>query len=391
MKQGSLQIKSGKYYAVFRFHGKQKWVNLQIPTTRGNKRKAETALQKVLSKYEDREEGFKEYYLTEYLLEWLNDIKSVIKPSTYETYEVTVNAKIIPYFKGKGLKLSTAEPKDFTEYFKFLKLNGKKNGGGLSEKSVKNIRGVLSVAFDDAYKNHLVQSNPINNSRMPVFENNIQREKVVYSPDEVRRLLGVARSNESHVYLFLLLALFTGLRNGELQALTWNNIDFKNRLLTVNKSRTGSTKAVTSLVTKPKTNSSNRVIPLTDELIDELKAERVRQEEYKQLFGNCYDDECDFVIRNKFGKPYTNLRAINRVVNRLEEKAGLQHCTIHGLRHTVINLLDDNGIPIQDISTMVGHSSTYTTERIYIHRKRAAKRENINVLESVINHSSEVC
>lgn len=389
--KGSLQIKSGKYYAVFRIDGKQKWVNLHIPTTRGNKRKAEAELQRVLAEYENISEERKEYLLEEYLLEWLKNVKSVIKPSTYEIYSLTVNSKIIPYFKGKNLKSSCIQPKDFTEYFKFLKLNGKKDGSGLSEKSVKNIRGILSVAFDDACKNHIVASNPVTNSRMPVFEDAIKREVVTYTPQEVRKLLTTAKNSDSHVYLFLLLALYTGLRRGELLALTWDSIDFDNKILSVNKSRTGTNKAVTMLVTKPKTNSSNRDIPLTDDVIAELKAEQIRQAEYKSVFGNSYDDEYDFVIRNINGKPYTNLSAINRVVNRLEEKAGLRHCTIHQLRHTVANLLDDNGVPLQEISTLLGHSNVYTTERIYIHRKTTAKRENIDVLNNVINHSNEVC
>lgn len=278
-----------------------------------------------------------------------------------------------------------------TEFFKYLKLNGKKDGSGLSEKSVKNIRGVLSAAFDDACKNHIISDNPILNSRMPVFEDNIKKEVVTYTPQEVKKLLTAAKNSKSHVYLFLLLALYTGLRRGELLALTWDSIDFDKRILSVNKSRTGTNKAVTMLVTKPKTNSSNRDIPLTDEVLEELKSEKDRQAEYKRLLGNGYNNEYDFVIRNINGKPYTNLNALNRVVNRLEEKAGLRHCTIHQLRHTVANLLDDNGVPLQEISTLLGHSNVYTTERIYIHRKTAAKRENIDILNNAINHSDEVC
>ena len=101
--------------------------------------------------------------------------------------------------------------------------------------------------------------------------------------------------------------------------------------------------------------------------------------------GNGYDKTNDFIIRNKDGKPYSNLSAINRVLNRLETKAGLHHCTIHGLRHSVASILDDNGTPIQDITVLLGHKSTATTERIYIKRRRKAKSETIDTLNNAIS------
>ena len=67
------------------------------------------------------------------------------------------------------------------------------------------------------------------------------------------------------------------------------------------------------------------------------------------------------------------------------EKAGLPHCTIHGFRHSVASILDDNGVPIQDISVLLGHESVNTTERIYINRRKTAKETTINTLDSAIN------
>lgn len=102
-------------------------------------------------------------------------------------------------------------------------------------------------------------------------------------------------------------------------------------------------------------------------------------------FGNGYDKSHNFIVRTVLGKPYVNLSAINRVVNRLTENAGLPHCTIHGFRHSVASILDDNGIPIQDISVLLGHESVQTTERIYINRRKTAKETTINALDSAIN------
>lgn len=160
---------------------------------------------------------------------------------------------------------------------------------------------------------------------------------------------------------------------------------YDKKLLRVNKSRTGSRKDVTMQITTPKTKSSNRKIPINDFVIGELKAQKQRQEDYAKLLGNGYDKSHNFIVRTVLGKPYVNLSAINRVVNRLTENAGLPHCTIHGFRHSVASILDDNGVPIQDISVLLGHESVNTTERIYINRRKTAKEATINTLDSAIN------
>ena len=129
----------------------------------------------------------------------------------------------------------------------------------------------------------------------------------------------------------------------------------------------------------------NRKIPLNDTVLEALKEEKQRQEDYAKLLGNGYDKSHNFIVRTVLGKPYVNLSAINRVVNRLTENAGLPHCTIHGFRHSVASILDDNGVPIQDISVLLGHESVQTTERIYINRRKTAKETTINALDSAIN------
>lgn len=97
----------------------------------------------------------------------------------------------------------------------------------------------------------------------------------------------------------------------------------------------------------------------------------------------------NYIVRTINGTPYSNLSAINRVVNRLTDNAGLPHCTIHGFRHTVASILDDNGVSIQEISVLLGHENVSTTEKVHIHRNRKAKAENIDLLENVINQAGE--
>lgn len=384
--EGSLIIKGNYYYAKFRVNGKQKMLATKVPVKGNNKRKAERVLKELIAKYEGLNLENENILFTAFLDKWLQSVKPILKPATWESYDKTVSGKIKPYFEQKNYRFREMKPEIFTEYFVYLATEGKSNGkGGLSYKTVKNIRGVLSSAYEYAIENSYIKDNPVLKSKMPSFAHSIKSDVPEYSAEQVRKLLLFAKENDSHIYIFLLLALYTGLRKGELLALTWDDVDYDKKLLRVNKSRTGSRKAITAQITTPKTESSNRKIPLNDTVLEALKAEKKRQDEHAEILGNGYDKSHSFIVRTVLGKPYVNLSAINRVVNRLTEKAGLPHCTIHGFRHSVASILDDNGVPIQDISVLLGHESVNTTERIYINRRKTAKEATINTLDSAIN------
>lgn len=384
--EGSLIIKGNYYYAKFRVNGKQKMLATKVPVKGNNKRKAERVLKELIAKYEGLNLENENVLFTAFLDKWLQSVKPILKPATWESYDKTVNGKIKPYFEQKNYRFREMKPEIFTEYFVYLATEGKSNGkGGLSYKTVKNIRGVLSSAYEYAIENSYIKDNLVLKSRMPSFAHSIKSDVPEYSAEQVRKLLLFAKENDSHIYIFLLLALYTGLRKGELLALTWDDVDYDKKLLRVNKSRTGSRKDITTQITTPKTESSNRKIPLNDTVLEALKAEKKRQDEHAKILGKGYDKSSSFIIRTVLGKPYVNLSAINRVVNRLTEKAGLPHCTIHGFRHSVASILDDNGVPIQDISVLLGHESVQTTERIYINRRKTAKAETIETLDNAIN------
>lgn len=384
--EGSLIIKGNYYYAKFRVNGKQKMLATKVPVKGNNKRKAERVLKELIAKYEGLNLENENILFTAFLDKWLQSVKPILKPATWESYDKTVSGKIKPYFEQKNYRFREMKPEIFTEYFVYLATEGKSNGkGGLSYKTVKNIRGVLSSAYEYAIENSYIKDNPVLKSKMPSFAHSIKSDVPEYSAEQVRKLLLFAKENDSHIYIFLLLALYTGLRKGELLALTWDDVDYDKKLLRVNKSRTGSRKAITAQITTPKTESSNRKIPLNDTVLEALKAEKKRQNEHAEILGNGYDKSHSFIVRTVLGKPYVNLSAINRVVNRLTENAGLPHCTIHGFRHSVASILDDNGVPIQDISVLLGHESVQTTERIYINRRKTAKAETIETLDNTIN------
>lgn len=381
--EGSLIIKGNYYYAKFRVNGKQKMIATKIPVKGNNKRRAEQKMREIVAAYQGLNLECDNALFTDFLNKWLKSIEGIIKLSTWETYDKTVNGKIKPYFESKHYRFRDMKPETFTEYFVYLAQHGKSNGkGGLGYKTVKNIRGVLSSAYEYAVENNYVKENPVLRSRMPSFPHSIKKDERTASQKAPALRKG---TREPYLHIPASCPLYRAEKGRIARLNVGEDIDYDKKLLNVNKSRTGSRKNVTMQITTPKTKSSNRKIPINDFVIKELKAEKQRQEEYSKLLGNGYDKSHSFIVRTVLGKPYVNLSAINRVVNRLTENAGLPHCTIHGFRHSVASILDDNGVPIQDISVLLGHESVNTTERIYINRRKTAKEATINTLDSAIN------
>lgn len=382
--RGSLQERNNKYYAVFRVNGKQKWVNLQIPTTRGNKRRAEQALRKVLAEYSDNGNNINDVLLIDYLDMWLKQIKQLVKPSTYEGYEKVINGKVKPYFKDKHYKLRDLKGMHFTEYFIYLKEQGRADGkGGLNKKAVSNIRGVLSSAFKYAVENDLMYDNVIERSRLPIFEAK-EFKPTVYNAEQIRTLLNYAEQTKSKACLFLFLEMFTGCRKGELLALTWDNVNFDNATIHICQNRSGSKKEVLDVLTSPKTKNGVRTITLPPKVIDMLKAEKELQAQNKRLLKEHYKVyEHDYVIRQADGSIY-NPNSINRIIRKMTDTIGLPPCRVHDYRHAVASLLFESGTPLADVTTQLGHGQTSTTERIYIHRSNIAKAENMKALSNAI-------
>lgn len=133
-----------------------------------------------------------------------------------ESYDKAVQGKLKQYFDSDQ-KISSITSADLTKYFCYLSENGRSDGkGGLGYKSVKNIRGVLSSAFEYAVEKKYIKENPVTKSRMPVFADKIKEEVPEYNAEEIKLLLRTAKERNSHIYVFLLLDCYTGLRKGEL-------------------------------------------------------------------------------------------------------------------------------------------------------------------------------
>lgn len=393
---GSIQVKSGRYYVVYQIDGgKQKWKATKIsvgkPNRKGvdpNRLKAEefkALFFRTLSESIEQESQIKKVFVVDYLQDWLKREEAFVKFSTFEGYQKMMNGKIIPYFKRFNFFVDTLKTTDIEDFLIYMKDHGRqKSLGGLKRKSVMNLFSVLKLAFDKAVELEYCKKNPCHNVKFPKFDEIVEDEGYsTYSKEQVTTLLTAADDEESYLKLFIYLDCLTGARKGEILGMAWNDVDFEKSCITIKRNRIATTKDNLSLVTTPKTKSSNRCIFLPKQMMDMLFEEKRRQVENRELLkSGFFEFDTDFVIRKTDGSlPYPS--SITRAVKRVMENAGLPIIRVHDLRHTVASLMFEFA-DIKKISTQLGHSDTRITEKIYIHRKNITDIATTEKLASII-------
>lgn len=180
--------------------------------------------------------------------------------------------------------------------------------------------------------------------------------------EEVGRLLDAARF-EPKWFTFMLVALRTGMRKGEIYSLHWSEVDFAARRITVKYSVTK------GRLTSPK-NKRTRMVPMTEDLGAALRAWRAASTHEVLVFPS------------RSGRLVNGMNTANDALRRALERAELRHIRFHDLRHTFASLLVIKGTPLRHIQKLLGHSSISITER-YAHLADEHLAEAVNVLEGL--------
>lgn len=193
-----------------------------------------------------------------------------------------------------------------------------------------------------------------------------QKQVECLSKKEQRVLEDYILSRKKPYYYGFLISLYTGLRLGELLALKWQDINFKNKTLSVNSTTSKCTHLhrQIDLEDMPKTRSSMREIPLTKVLVELLK---------RLQSSNVY------VLCNKYGKK-VDYRAYQKSFERLLKKLQIKHYGFHSLRHTFATRLLESGVDIKTISELMGHSNPTITLNRYVHTNLENKRKAMQKL-----------
>lgn len=307
--------------------------------------------------------------LATYLPRWLEHAAATIAPATAHRYEIDIRRHIIPEIG--DVTLGKLTPMAVQELYR------RKLDAGLASATVAHIHGVLHRALDQAAKWQLVARNVCDAVDVP---RKTPPGMTVWATDEIRAFL---RGTTDHHWAALWrLALFTGMRRGELLALRWSDVDLQRRQLAVQRTLTRGRDGKWAVRDGAKTTSGRRPIALPTSCVEALQRHKVAQLERRMKLGPGWPNE-DLVFDRGDGlaiNPSVLVREFEREARRLK----LPRIRFHDLRHTAATFMLTNGDHPKVVSERLGHASVRITLDLYSHVLPDTQRASADRLDEAL-------
>ena len=345
-------------------------------TVDGTKREAEERLHELAykiksGKYPEDSESSEEsessgMTVKEILNNWYeNYCKINLAESTQEYYQVIINSHLIPVLG--HILVSDLKPIYIQNYILDKTKDGRLDGkeGGLSKKSVKRHYTVLNQSLKYAVELKVIDKNPAKPASPPSPD---KPEIIAMTQNQLNKLLNKAKEdkyNKGWLYDFLYIAAHTGMRRGELLALRWQDIDFKEKSLQVKQS-VSKLSGGRLLYKRPKTESSSRPVIIDDSIIKILRKRHKEQKENKLEMGDKYNTDYNLVFLKPNGDPYLPDYA-SKQFKKVATQSDLNKFRLHDLRHTHATLMLKANIHPKVVQERLGHSSIDQTLNTYSH------------------------
>lgn len=301
--------------------------------------------------------------LEELLDLWLNRYEKVsLKTRSYNKYTYFIKLHINPKLGNYELsKLSSP----MLQEFMIQKLNhgNLRNQQSLSVNTVLSMLSILKQALKLAFLLHLIPTNPAASIKLPIGR---EKEILALTREEQKNIEQYCLKSKKKNYLGILICLYTGIRLGELLALTWKDVDLEKKLLFIKKTTytakvNGKNKIV---IDQPKTKKSIRIIPISDSLLQLLKA-------YKDKNKSIY-------IIHTYQNKIVETRAYQRTFQSILRKCHIKHYNFHCLRHTFVTRALELGVDVKTLSEILGHTNVTITLNRYAHSMMDYKMEQMN-------------
>ena len=308
--------------------------------------------------------------LKEWLDIWLNKYtKFAVKLRTYERYKYIIEKHIIPKLGEFDLDdLSAVTLQDYV--LSELESGNLISSKGLANNSVIGIVNVLKSALKLAKSLEISALDNSNKIKLPMAT---EKPVTAFEKWEQEKLEKYCLSSNKTNYLGIIICLYTGIRLGELLALTWNDIDLKSGIMTISKTayrikQNGKPQVV---IDKPKTKNSSRLIPLPKQLLEILKrAKRI--------------SKSDFVLSTRTGG-IVGTRAYQKTYERILKKLDIPYKNFHSLRHTFATRAIEMGMDVKTLSEILGHKNPVITLQRYTHSMLSYKTEMMNKMGKMLN------
>jgi integrase len=305
--------------------------------------------------------------------DYFNYLSQFRKTSTIESYKLLYNKHIYPYFKSSYInQINNQDIRNWTE---------KVEKQGLDTTYLNKMYSLLKSIFDYAIKKYNLEVNPVINIGRFKKKKEIVKdeEKIRYiTKEEFNQFISVIDIPIWHTFFTTL--YYTGARKGELLALTWNDIDFKRKEISINK--TINTKIKGKIDITPTKNYLNRKIKMSKILYEELYSYYLSQKKYTDFKETWY-------VFN--GSTYLPLTTIDRYKHKYFELSGVHEITLHEFRHSHVSLLINEYLKSGQTDTTkffvmmanrMGHSIP-VMQKTYMHLFPSVQDEIVDLLDNL--------
>mgnify|MGYP001071138183 CR=1 FL=1 len=308
--------------------------------------------------------------LAKYIEHWVADVgPKKLADSTYQR-DLQDIRRILPTLG--NYKLTDLRKEVIRDFYEEMRHTPRLDGrGNLSEKSVEGLHntlcGILSAAVDEGYLTH----NPAWRCYKPKGQ---KKERPVADEETVKKLITAFEGQSMKYETYFKLVLATGLRRGEACGLRWSDINWRKRTIHVQR---GVVKLShqESITKDPKTTSGDRMVYLSKEMCQLLKAWRKECEWDREQTANETVDEDDYLFRQPNGKPMNPCTFTYRFKLILKANNLPLDLNVHSLRHTNASLLIAQGVDVRTVASLLGHAQASTTLDIYAHAFDKNKRK----------------
>ena len=360
-------------------------------TVHGTKKDAEVELAKFVTEVQN---GLvidgKSLKFSEFTEIWKRDYGSKeLAPSTYKRYCRMLETRLLPYFG--HFYINKIKPTDIMKFYDLLEKdtqlvrkkgnNGSKTKKPLSGKTILEHHRLLRAMLHRAVYWQLIVSNPAERVQPPRAKKPKRRS---YDDEQTKILLENLEKltvEDTKYKVAIILTIFTGVRLGELMGLEWQDVDFRNGIISIN--RSSQYLSDMGVFTKvPKTESSIREIAIPEFIISLLEEYKLWYEEQKSLYGELWTNS-DRLFVQADGKPM-HPSSISKWFVKYVGTIGLPVINFHGLRHTNASLLVAQNIDIAVISARLGHAQISTTLDFYVHPLLSHNRKAGYALENLL-------
>ncbi len=307
----------------------------------------------------------------EYLGKWVKANRDTVRQSTHERHEELVDLHIAPAL-GR-IRLKDLNPAHARFFYR------ERLDSGLSPATVHKIHAVLHKALKAAVSDGLVHRNAAAGIKLP----RIAHEEIdPLDAQEARLLLETARETSERLEALYVLALNTGMHQGELLALKWDDVDVERGVVRVR--RTLTREGGSYALGEPKTKKSRRTIRLTAAAVEALRGHLSRQLEEMERMGSLYQPG-GLVFATEAGTIINPSNLRNRSFKPLLKRAGLRTIRFHDLRHTCATLLLSKNVNPKVVSEMLGHASVRITLDTYSHLMPDMQEKAAQALEEALS------